>query len=293
MTLAVVAIAVALISLWMGQQSYGWLPPQASAESKLIDDLFSFLVIVGTFIFLGIAGAVLYTMLFNRVGRYDMRDGPPIEGNTTLEIVWTVIPILLVVWIASNSYQIYDRMAIRGPMDFMHVPMGTEPANLPESAIEPIEVHSRQWAWEFRYPEQNVTSTELHLPVDQRAHLTLQSEDVLHGFYIPAFRLKQDIIPNQTIDFGFTPIRVGTYRLRDSQYSGTYFAAMETDVVVQSPADYQQWLDLAAKQKPAPAFNRAAAEYKRAGEKAINVGWKTVIPAPAPTVNYAAKEGRS
>ncbi len=298
-TLLVVAIALGLVSFWVGQQSYSWLPPQASAESKLVDNLFSFLVTLGTFIFLGVTVAVLYTVLVHRVGRYDMSDGPPIEGNVTLEVVWTVIPVLLVVWIAVYSYQTYDRMAVHGPMELVHLhnPMGMEPAyaaNLEGGeVVEPIEVHSRQWAWEFRYPEQNVTSAELHLPVDRRVRLALQSEDVIHGFYIPAFRLKQDIIPGKTIDFEFTPIREGIYRLRDSQYSGTYFAAMQTDVVVQSPAEYQQWLAQAASQPPQSSANRADYEYKLAAKKRINAGWKSVPPAPAPVVNYPAQDGRA
>jgi len=161
-------------------------------------------------------------------------------------------------------------------------------ANMADSQdTENIEVFSRQWSWEFRYRNQaiaDISSTELHLPNNKRVKLTLHSEDVLHGFYIPAFRLKQDIIPGRTIDFEFTPIREGKYRLRDSQYSGTYFAAMQTDVVVESPADYQQWLADAASATPAPAYNRAASEYAVRSPKG---NWETVIPAPAPVVNYS------
>jgi cytochrome c oxidase subunit 2 len=272
----------------MGQQSYGWFPPQASAESILIDDLFSFLVTLGTFIFLGVVGTLTYSVLFQRADKYDPEDGEPIEGNITLEIVWTAIPIVLVIWIAAYSYQIYEQMAILGPMEHVHMGMATaEAAPLEtDTPIEQIEVRARQWAWEFRYPDRNVTSTELHLPNNQRIKLVLQSEDVLHGFFIPAFRVKQDIIPGQTIDFEFTPIREGKYRLRDSQYSGTYFAAMQTDVVVESSDGYEQWLAQAAKTKPSVAYNRAFAEYSRRQERNPN-RWQTVEPASPPLVNYA------
>jgi cytochrome c oxidase subunit 2 len=160
---------------------------------------------------------------------------------------------------------------------------------LDRDSIEYIEVHSRQWAWEFRYPNSNVTSTELHLPNNQRVKLTLQSEDVLHGFYIPASRVKQDIIPGRVIDFEFTPIREGKYRLRDSQYSGTYFAAMQTDVVVESSEAYQKWLAAAAAQPPTAAYNRAFAEYNRA-QNPISAGWKTIVPASPPVVNYSSSQ---
>ena len=155
----------------------------------------------------------------------------------------------------------------------------TEPA-------EEIEVVAKQWSWKFRYPENDLTSTELHLPVNKRVRVVLNSEDVLHGFYIPAFRLKQDIIPNQSIDFEFTPIRVGKYSLTDSQYSGTYFATMQADVVVESPGDYQNWLAQAATLAPSPAKNQAAREYAEELEKVVKSGWPTVAPSIPPVVNY-------
>jgi cytochrome c oxidase subunit II len=288
--LVAVAIALTAISLWMGQQAYSWFPPQASAESKLIDDLFSFLVALATFILLGVVGTLTYSMLFQQADKYDFSDGPHIEGNVTLEVVWTAIPFVLVMWIAVYSYQIYDQMSILGPMEHMHMGMASAEAapmetREPMAAMDAIEVHSRQWAWEFRYPEQNVTSTELHLPNNQRVKLALNSEDVIHGFYIPAFRVKQDIIPGQTIDFEFTPIREGRYRLRDSQYSGTYFAAMQTDVVVESTEAYQKWLADAATNPPTAAYNRAFAEYSQS-QASNSAGWKTVVPAPPPLVNF-------
>ncbi|HAC63701.1 MAG TPA: cytochrome C oxidase subunit II [Cyanothece sp. UBA12306] len=282
------AIALTAISLWMGQLSYSWFPPQASAESLLIDKLFAFLVTLGTFIFLGITGVMIYAVIFQRAAKYDYSDGPHIEGNVTLEIVWTAIPILLVFWLAGYSYQIYTQMGIRGPMSMMHLSMGDDqtPAVIAEETPEEIEVISQQWAWIFRYRENNVTSTELHLPSNKRIHLALQSEDVIHGFYIPAFRVKQDIVPNETTDFEFTPIKEGTYRLRDSQFSGTYFATMQADVVVESPEAYQTWLAEAAKQKPTPANNVAASEYAQKNTKTFQTGWPTVVPAAPPVVNY-------
>ncbi|MEO0988060.1 MAG: cytochrome c oxidase subunit II [Cyanobacteria bacterium J06639_14] len=292
-TLVVVAIALGGISWWMGQQAYTWFPPQASAEAILIDNLFSFLVTIATFIVLGVTGTLLYSTLFQRAGKYDSSDGPPIEGSITLEVVWTAIPFVLVIWIATYSYQIYDQMSILGPMEHLHLGMATAEAapiasGTDAEPMERIEVLSRQWAWEFRYPEHQVTSTELHLPNNQRVTLTLQSEDVIHGFYIPAFRLKQDIIPNHAIDFELTPIREGTYRLRDSEYSGTYFAAMQADVVVESPEAYQQWLGMAAAQTPTVAYNQAFDEYQKAAQKENSGGWQSVVPAAPPKVNYTS-----
>lgn len=296
LTLSVTAVLLVFFSLWMAKQSYSWFPPQAAAESELYDNLFSIFVGLGTFVFLGVAIPILYSLVFHRAGKYDFSDGPPIEGNTTLEIIWTLVPILLVTGLATASYQTYTRMATQGPTQLvhLHMPSMMESAyaapveNGSEPLMEQIDVTAKQWAWVFHYPNQDVTSTELHLPIKRRVHLRLRSEDVLHGFYVPAFRLKQDIVPNHTIDFEFTPIRTGTYRLRDSMYSGTYFAANQADVVVQSPEEYQQWLANAAAQTPTPAYNQAAFEYNRS-QKAIVRGWKSVAPAAPPVVNYAPK----
>lgn len=287
------AIADLLLSLWIGQQAYSWMPPQASAEAVLVDNLFSFMTTIGSFIFFGVMGTLLYAILFQRAAKYDASDGPPIEGNVKLEIVWTAIPILLVIWIGTVSYQTYDRMGILGHMGHMSMGMPVaEAAALAsdEDALAPIQVYARQWAWEFRYPEQAISSTELHLPVNQRARFRLFSEDVLHGFFIPAFRVKQDVVPGQSIDFEFTPIRAGRYRLRDSEYSGTYFAANQTNVVVESAEDYQQWLFAAAANPPVPAENVAEQEFKRTDRDTIGLRWDTVKPAPAPVVNYASSE---
>jgi cytochrome c oxidase subunit II len=303
--LTIYAILTTIVSVWMAKQAYSWLPPEAAAESKLYDDLFSLFTGLGTFIYLGVMGPFVYSLIF-----HDLNDAPPIEGNTWLEVTWTGIPLLLVLVLALVSYRTYEKMAIRGPVDLVHLhlpqleqtayaaPFDDTPQReikgaLETAPIEHIHVIAKQWAWIFQYPEQNVTSTELHLPVNRRARFTLHSEDVLHGFYIPAFRLSQYVVPNEDIDLELTPVKTGTYRLRDSMMSGTYFAANQTDVVVQSPSDYEQWLAEAAAQTPHPAFNPAADEYERgqaqgrAKERTAVRGWATIAPAPPPVVNYA------
>ncbi|MEN8444934.1 MAG: cytochrome c oxidase subunit II [Cyanobacteria bacterium J06555_13] len=298
LNLTLLAAANFAISLWMGQQAYGWMPPQASSEAVLVDKLFSFMTAVGTFIFIGVIGTLLYSMIFQRAAKYDDSDGPPIEGNVKLEVIWTAIPIMLIIWIGTVSYQTYDQMSLLDPIapqvmaTVATAPLDQKkavPGDMASTSKEPpIEVHSRQWSWEFRYPEQNISSTELHLPVNQRARFKLTSDDVLHGFFVPAFRVKQDIIPGREIDFSFTPIREGHYRLRDSEYSGTYFAANQTNVIVESAESYKAWLAAAKGTTPATASNIAAEDFSRAEKETISLGWATVKPAPAPVVNYAA-----
>lgn len=271
----------------------------------MVDRLFSFMTVIGSFIFLGVVGTLLYSVLFQRAAKYDASDGPPIEGNVTLEVVWTAIPILLVIWIAAFSYQTYHQMSILGPIKTQaKVAMAEEAIATdasfsgdavdalaepqPPMEMSPIEVRSRQWSWEFYYPDANVSSTELHLPVNQRAKFKLTSEDVLHALYVPAFRVKQDIVPGKVIDFSFTPIKVGRYRLRDSEYSGTYFASNQTYVVVETQEDHQKWLRMAAKNPLKPAPNQASEEYKVVSQRTTGYRYESVQPSPAPLVNYSA-----
>ena len=295
-------IAVLVIaSYWLGQQAYSWLPAQATAEAKRVDDLFSFLVTLGTFVFLGIFGLITYSLITCRAESSDFSDARPDRGNPKLEVLWTGIPVVLVLWIAFQNYNIYQQIDIQGLAPVVHLHLeapaaaatvdgsqSTSVGNENKPVAQEIEVVARQWAWSFRYPR-NVTSTELHLPVNQSVRLGLRSLDVLHGFYVPEFRLKQDIIPNRTINFVLTPLREGKYRLKDSQFSGTYFALAEADVIVETPQAYAQWLASAAQRTPTPAPNQAAAEHQRKLEhKAPRSSWPTVVPAPPPVVNYSS-----
>lgn len=278
-----------LVSWAMAIGSYSWLPPEASAESKLIDNLFALFVFLGSFIFFGITGTILYLLFTRSVSRFDLSDGPHIEGNIPLEIVWTAIPIVLVLFLSAYSYQTYQQMAIRGPMDLVHLQMpGMETAYakpLDEEPVEKIEVHAKQWAWTFYYPEAKVTSSELHVPKDQRIRLAMQTDDVIHGFYVPAFRLKQDIIPNKVIDFEFTPTKEGSYRIEDSHFSGTYFAVMQAQVVVEPSQTYEKWLAQMGTHPLVRAENQAYKEYAIRSKPGIKTGWPTVAPAEPMMVN--------
>jgi len=290
--LAIFVGAIVLASHALGQQAYNWLPIAAAVEAEPVGHLFSFLVTLGTIVFLGVFGMLVYSILFYRAANGDTSDAPAIRGNPKLEITWTVIPILLVIWIAGYSYNIYQRMNILGSLPLVHLhpleaPAYAETVSSDIQSAEQIEVVAKQWSWSFRYPSHNVTSTELHLPVNQRVHLMLQSPDVVHGFFVPNFRIKQDIIPNETIALKFTPNRIGQYLLYDSQFSGTYFALMTANVYVDAPERYHQWLGQAANRPPVPAVNPAKSEHTRPPETPLRSNWHTVPPAQPPVVNPA------
>ena len=290
--IALAALAVwigllALISYWIAGEAYRWLPVQASNAAPLVDGLFSFETGVGTFVFLGVISVMAWVMLVHRAEKYDESDAEPIEGNTRLEVIWTAIPLVLVMAIAWYAIQINTKLGVLGPMEHIHLRSPQEQqGGYPGDRVpaEQVEVIARQWSWEFRYPGDHVSSTELHLELDRPVTFRLVSEDVLHGFFIPAFRLKQDVIPGRAIDFSLTPTRVGRYRLRDSQFSGTWFAANQADVVVETAEDHGLWLKQAAAAPLQSGLSVASAEY---AERQTNPrgGWPTVVPAPPPQVN--------
>ena len=196
--LALAVGALAAFSWWMGQQAYHWLPVQASTAAPLVDGLFSFETALGTFVFGGVTAVILWVVVMHRAEKYDETDAVPIEGNPKLEVIWTVIPLVVVMAIAVYAMRVNTTLGVLGPMEHIHMASPSEEQGgyagdrLP---AEQIEVVARQWSWEFRYPEAHVSSTELHVPVDEPITFRLVSEDVIHGFFIPAFRLKQDVIP--------------------------------------------------------------------------------------------------
>ena len=170
----------------------------------------------------------------------------------------------------------------------------TDPGVDPVTELGPVVVIARQWSWEFVYPD-GVRSAELHLPVNRPVRFRLVSLDVLHAMSIPAFRLRQDVVPGSVIDYRLTPSREGRYRLRDSLFSGAYFASNQTDVVVESAEAFERWLQAARRSPLAPSPN-AATELWRQRQERGNRGWATVPPAPPPLVNMpldpaAAHEG--
>ena len=286
--IVIITVAVAInlvISKLMATWSLSWFPPQASSAAPYVDNLFALETGIGSFIFFGCTGFMGWVLLFNRAGKYDESDGAPIEGNTKLEITWTIIPLVTVFLIATYSMNVNMKLQTLGPKHKYAI--GTDPTLLmeadPIAEVGPIDVIARQWSWEFVYPD-GVRSSELHLPIDQRVNFRMISEDVLHSFFVPAFRLKQDIIPGSIISYSLTPTKEGRFRLRDAMFSGAYFSQNQTDVIVETQQDFAEWLKTTAQQPLQRGLDPSRALYDRRiarGDK----GWATVPPAPAPMVN--------
>ena len=294
LTIFIILIAVVintLISFLMGNWSYSWLPIQASEAAHYVDNLFAFETAIGTFIFLGCTGTMAWILLFNRAPKYDESNGEPLEGNVKLEIIWTVVPLILVLGISTYATKVNYKLENLGSKikyNFdQDIPFVEEKKAFD---LGPIDVISRQWNWEFIYPN-GIHSSELHLPINKRTNFRLITEDVIHSFYIPAFRLKQDIIPGSVITYSLTPTKKGVFRLRDAMFSGAYFSQNQTNVIVESKDMFTKWVNDTVKKELQNGLNPAGQLYEKR-LKDGNRGWATVEPAPAPKVQDKGFEER-
>ena len=293
-TIFIILIAVVIntsISLLMGHWAYSWLPIQASEAAYYVDNLFAFETAIGTFIFLGCTGTMAWILLFNRAPKYDESNGEPLEGNVKLELIWTIVPLILVLGISTYATKVNYKLEnlgskIKYKFD-QDIPFVQE-----KKAFDfgPIDVISRQWNWEFIYPN-GIHSSELHLPINKRTNFRLITEDVIHSFYIPAFRLKQDIIPGSVITYSLKPTKKGVFRLRDAMFSGAYFSQNQTNVIVESEEMFTQWNNYTVKKELQNGLNPAGQLYEKR-LKDGNRGWATVEPAPAPKVQDKGFEER-
>ena len=266
-----VGMVLVLAGLWLGQ-NVSLLPPAASLNAPVYDELFKVLFIIGAILFLGIVGLLLFSLVRFRRKPGDNSDGEAIEGNLPLEIVWTAIPAIVVLFIGIYSYDIYERMGGMTPLNdhsaMAHAqPMGEmsslQPASV-STANDPnnsasqvwggigpasgenalvIDLTALQFAFIFHYPEANITSGELHIPANQPVELRMKANDVIHAFWVPQFRLKQDVIPGQQTILTFTATKPGTYPVVCAELCGPYHGGMRSSVVVHEPGDYAQWLE--------------------------------------------------
>lgn len=221
----VILILVVSVAVYLGLNAIGLMPQQASQQAEGIDWLFNIEVMAISFLFALIAVPLVYSLVVFRRKPGEEGDGEHIEGNYKLEIIWTVIPLLIVIALAYvGAWSLGD--VIRA-----------EPGALV------VEVDAFQWGWKFYYPEEGITTNELYLPVDRQVLLEMESQDVIHSFWVPEFRVKQDIVPGQTTEYRVTPIEEGEYMVRCSELCGTAHAYMNAPVVVVSDVEFETWVE--------------------------------------------------
>jgi cytochrome c oxidase subunit 2 len=198
-------------------------PEQASTFAERVDALYYYLLSVSGFFVLLIFALIFYFAVKYR-RRSEDEQTPPILGSIPLEVAWIVIPFILVmimfVWGASLYFTAFS-----------------PPANAME-----IFVIGKQWMWKVQHPEGRREIDELHVPVGYPVKLTITSQDVIHSFYIPAFRIKMDAVPGRYTSTWFEASKTGTFHLFCAEYCGTAHAGMGGRVVVMKPSEYEQWL---------------------------------------------------
>lgn len=201
------------------------LPIQAVEEAIAIDFLFDMHIWLIAFLFSLVLVFMLYTLVVfrQRPGEED-REGDYFHSNTRLEIIWTVVPLIFVVVFGAMGTSILRD--ITQPKDNEMV----------------VDVVAFQWGWSFGYPETGVQSGEMVLPVDQPVLLSMTSNDVLHNFWVPEFRVKQDTVPGRYTYLRFTPTVEGTYRILCAELCGLSHAVMVANVRVVSEQEFTAWM---------------------------------------------------
>ncbi|EKQ69902.1 heme/copper-type cytochrome/quinol oxidase, subunit 2 [Leptolyngbyaceae cyanobacterium JSC-12] len=315
-TTLLIGILLTVVSIWYGQ-NHGLMPVEASEEASRIDGLFNMMITIGTGLFLIVQGTLIYSLFKFRRRPDDDTDGPYVEGNIPLEILWTSIPAVIVLIIAVYSFDVYNSIGGLNPMDHSvahgrsthqvaRMPGAAIAAPLPEEANAPLPEESDnltgdrspqveeavtqdpattdvrdqsipqrkdssamgatvprigstpgnvrkppeyvinatglQFAWLFTYPDTGIVAGELHVPVGKEILLNISANDVLHAFWVPEYRLKQDAIPGKQTELRFTPSKVGEYPVICAELCGAYHGVMKTKVIAQTQEDFDAWL---------------------------------------------------
>jgi cytochrome c oxidase subunit II len=207
-------------------------PEQASTIAGHVDALYLYLILITLFF-----SVLVVVLIFYFAVKYRRRAPDeiprPVEGSLVLETIWTITPLLIAmtifVWGASLYFALY-----RPPTD----------------AIE-IFVVGKQWMWKFQHTEGLREINELHVPIGAKVKLTMTTEDVIHAFAVPAFRIRSDVVPGRYTYLWFEATKTGRFPLYCTEYCGTNHSGMNGFVVVQDPADYQAWLSGGAAESPA------------------------------------------
>jgi cytochrome c oxidase subunit 2 len=213
-----------------------------------VDSVFLFIAAITLFFFFLTQGALIYFAF-----RYRRRKGAPegatpyITGNRLLEILWVAIPSILVVAIFAYGWIVFRDIR-----------------NAPAGAAE-IQVVARQWLYEFRYPDGRKAVNEVRVPLGKPVRFVMTSSDVLHGFYLPAFRIKQDIVPGRYVDLWLQPEKTGRFDIYCTQYCGTGHSTMRATMIVMEDPAYRKWLVEGDRSDASPPWMKGKALVERYG----------------------------
>jgi cytochrome c oxidase subunit II len=219
-----ILVILCTILVYIGLNAIGLLPIQASEQAIAIDKLFDVHIALISFLFSLIMVILLYSLIVFRRRKGESEYGAYFKGNSGLEVVWTLIPFIIVVFLAYLGA--YSLGEIR---------------RIDLSALQ-VNVTAGQWYWQYQYPEYGITSTDLYLPVNRQVSLQMTSNDVIHSFWVPEFRVKMDLVPGQVNDLRITPTIVGSYKVRCSELCGASHAYMVGNVFVVEQTEFDAWV---------------------------------------------------
>lgn len=231
----------------------------ASSLGHTVDVLFLSVLGVTTFVAVGVAGAILYFSIRYRHGSKADRSNPPARARW-IEITWTATPLAIFLGLFIWSSIVFSRF---------HRP--------PESALR-VHVLARQWMWKVEHDNGRREIDELHVPVGQPVELIMTSQDVIHSFFVPAFRVKQDVLPGRYTSLWFNATRAGRFNLFCAEYCGTDHARMTGTVVAMPPAEFARWLAAGPQRDDLAA--RGFTIYRRAGCSGCHEAASTVHAPP-------------
>ena len=199
------------------------LPVEGSVHARDVDDLYLFLVYLSIFFFTLVAGLAIWSVVKYR--RRPGRKTPHITDHMGLELAWSIIPLIIVMGVF-----------FWGMRGFMNATVA------PGNALE-ITVSAKKWVWSFEYPDGTRTINEVHVPVGKPVRFVMGSEDVIHSFFVPTMRVKQDVVPGRYTDVWFTPEMEGLHRVACAEYCGKGHSDMAAKIYVDSPEKYKKWVE--------------------------------------------------
>jgi len=223
MLAATVALTAAISAVML---SINWDGQEASTAAPKIDDLLNVMIVLSSFVFSLVMVMLFYALWKFKAKPGDESDGEPIHGNTRLEVAWTVIPTIIVLFGAGYSWSVLSDI------------------EKTEGNPLTVDVFSQQYAWSFGYPGKGnkFVEGELHVPVNRQVKFKMHSQDVIHSFWVPEWRIKKDNVPGITTTATVTPDKVGAYQLICTELCGFGHASMRAKVVVEPPARFREWV---------------------------------------------------
>ena len=223
MLAATIALTVAISAVML---PIDWNGQGASTAAPKIDQLLSVMIVLSAFVFSLVMVMLGYALWKFKAKPGDESDGEPIHGNTRLEIAWTVIPTVIVLFGAGYSWAVLN--------------------DIEESTKDSmtVDVFSQQFAWSFGYPGKGnaYSEGELHVPLDRQVHFKMHSLDVIHSFWVPEWRIKKDNVPGITTTAIVTPDKPGAYQLVCTELCGFGHSTMRAKVIVEPPAKFREWV---------------------------------------------------